>query len=491
MKLRSLCAALLLVGGTAAASPWAEVGDRQLRNDVEMLKAAGVIRGPINSWPLPWAQIDNGIAAFGDRRLPPHLAAALKRVEALSDLAQQRTVYEFRANATNAPQLVRDFGGGARENADVSMRVSHDLGSVYVSYGVGYRNGERGKDFHVEPSYVAVKLGNWALYGGYVEEWFGPGHDGALLFSNSARPFPKIGFKRLSPDPINLPVLRWLGPIRFEAFGGVLTEKRDFDNTAIIGIRVGFEPIRGLEIGLNRALQLCGSNRPCQPKTLADALIGFGNEDNTGTPNEPGNQLAGYDISFTRNIGPVTTQVYFEGEAEDEDNIIIEQYARLGGLSLSGPLGKAGASWNTNFEYTDTLGSKLLGGRKYPGSLYNNFIYIDGFTYKRKPIGYSLDGDSRTYALTGAVNDTRNRRWYGSLRSIRLNITADQFANSVPPRNRISTSYETIQIATAGVELPTQYGDIKIEGRLQNDAPNTPDSSRLHPAVELGFRSRF
>ncbi|WP_419814793.1 capsule assembly Wzi family protein [Glacieibacterium sp.] len=492
MKLKTLCASLLLIGAGAGASPWAEVGDRQLRQDVEMLKAAGVIRGPINSWPLPWAQIDNGIAAFGDRPLPPHLAAALRRVEALSDLAQQRTVYEIRANATNDTQLVRDFGGGAREKADVSVRASHDLGSVYVSYGIGYRNGERGKDFNFEPSYIAVKLGNWALYGGYVEQWYGPGHDGALLFSNSARPFPKIGFKRLSPGPINLPVLRWLGPIRFEAFGGVLTEKRDFDNPAVIGMKLGFEPIRGLEIGLNRALQLCGANRPCKPKTIGKALIGFGNEDNTGTFNEPGNQIAGFDISFTRNIMGVTTQLYFEGEAEDEDNFIIEQYARLGGLALSGALGKNGASWSANFEYTDTLGSKLFGGRKYPGSLYNQFIYVDGFTYKRLPIGYSLDSDSRNFTVSGAVNDTANRRWYGSVRSAKINLTeVGPFYAGGPLRNRISSNTETVQIATAGVELPTQYGDIKIEGRLQNDAPNTPDSSKLHPAIEVGFRSRF
>ena len=491
MKFR-LALAALLFAGTAHAAPWAEVGDRQFRQDIEMLKGAGVIRGPINSWPLPWAQIDNGIAALGDRVLPPHLEAALKRVEALSDRAQQQTTYEVNAMATNDVQLVRDFGGGAREKADVSVRATHDLGALYVSYGVGYRNSQRGRDFHVEPSYAAIKLGNWALYGGYVEEWYGPGHDGALLFSNNARPFPKIGIKRLSPDPINLPVLRWLGPIRLDVFAGALTEKRDFDNTGIIGIKLGFEPVRGLEIGLNRALQLCGKRRPCSAKTIGQALIGLGNADNTGTFKEPGNQLAGFDISFTRNIGLVTAQVYVEAEAEDEDNFIVEQYARLGGIALSGALGKKGASWQANVEYTDTYGSKLFGGRKYPGSVYNQFIYVDGFTFKRQSIGYSLDSDSRNITVSGAINDTSNRRYYGSVRSAKINIT--EFAPYVPGgpvRNRVSSNYETVQVATAGVELPTEYGDLHLEGRIQNDAPNTPGESKVHPAIEIGFRSRF
>lgn len=495
MKLRLAAVAALSLASAAHAAPWAEVGDRQFRQDIEMLKGAGVIRGPINTWPLPWAQIDNGLEAWGDKALPPHLEQAVKRVEALSDIAQQRTVYEVRLSGTNDTQLVRDFGGGAREKGDVSVSAAHEFGALYVKYGAGYRTSQRGRDVHAEPSYAALQIGNWALYGGYVEEWWGPGHDGALLFSNSARPFPKVGIKRLSPDPINLPVLRWLGPIRLDVFTGILTEHRDFDNAAIIGIRLGFEPVRGLEINFNRALQLCGQGRTikCSPKTIGKALIGFGDQDNTGTFDEPGNQLAGFDISFTRNIGNVTTQIYAEAEAEDEDNLLIDQFARLGGVALSGPLGKEGMSWNANFEYTDTLGSKLFGGRKYPGSLYNNFIYADGFTYKRKPIGYSLDGDTRTFSLSGAVNDLGNRRWYGSVRSIRLNIpeVAAYPGASGPSRNRISANYETIQVATAGVEWPSQFGDIKVEGRLQNDAPNTPGRSKLHPAIELAFRSRF
>lgn len=490
--MKRLLLALMLVAGAAQASPWAEGGDRQFRQDIEMLKAARIIRGPINAWPLPWAQIDNGIAFNEGVVLPPHLAAALARVKAHSDMAQRRTVYEFKAAGTTDPQLVRDFGGGARENADVSVRATHDVGPLYLSYGVGYRNGQRGKDFHLEPTYAAVQIGNWALYGGYVEEWFGPGRDGALLFSNSARPFPKVGIKRLSPDPIPLPVLKWLGPIRLDVFAGVLTEKRDFDNTGIIGIRVAFELVHGLEIGLNRGLQLCGRGRPCGVKTIGNALIGFGNADNTGTVNEPGNQLAGFDISFTRNIGLVTAQIYGEAEAEDEDNVLIEQFGRLAGVALSGPLGKKGAVWSANVEVTDTLASKLFGGTKYPGSLYNNFIYPDGFTYKRQSLGYSLDGETRTLTVSGAVTDTRNRRWYASVRDIDLLANNAQVTFSGAPRpNRVTRNRETIQIATAGVEWPSQFGDIRVEGRLQNDGPDTPGTSKLTPALEIAFRSRF
>src|SRR3546814_10758857 len=117
-------------------------------------------------------------------------------------------------------------------------------------------------------SYAAYKLGNWAVYGGFVEHWWGPGNSGSLLFSTSARPFPKIGFKRLAAHPIDFPVLRWLGPWRFDMFVGDLGNRRDFDNTKVIAMRFDFAPAPGLEIGLNRALQLCGDKRPCGFNTI-------------------------------------------------------------------------------------------------------------------------------------------------------------------------------------------------------------------------------
>lgn len=451
-----------------------------------MLKAAGLIRGPVNAWPLPWAQIDQAFIAAGNRSLPPHLAAALRRVRVLSERASQGTRYEVRAAAASDPALVRDFGTTAREDMDASARVEHNLGRLYVSYGVGFRDGQRGNDVHFEPAQVAYALGNWALYGGYVETWWGPGHDGALLFSNSTRPFPKIGIKRLSPEPFNLPVLRWFGPWRLDAFVGLLDEDREFDNPAVAGIRIAFEPVSGLEIGLNRAMQLCGKERPCDFETWTDALIGLGDADNTGTFDEPGNQLAGLDISYTRMIGQVSMQLYAEAEAEDEDNVLlIDQFGRMAGVNLTGPVGGEGANWQLTVEYADTYASKLFGGRRYPGSLYNNFIYTDGFTYRGRPIGYSIDGDGELMSVGGAYTDTNNRRFYGSLRAVKLNRT------DLADRNRISANSESIKIATAGVEWPTQFGDIRLEGRLMDDAPNTPGRSPTKGQFELSWRTRF
>ena len=480
----------LLVSQAGHAAPWADAGDRQLRFDIEVLKAAGVIRGPINSWPLPWAQIDNGISSIGGAPLAPHVAAALARVRALSDRARQANTREVTAAGTNRVQLVRDFGGGARQKGDAVFRGEIDTGAFFVSYGAGYRPGQAGKEYHFEPGYVAIKSGNWAVYAGFNELWFGPGNDGTLLFSNSARPFPKVGIRRLSPDPLNVPILKWLGPVRVEAFAGILDEPRDYENPLVMGMRVAFEPVPGLEFALQRGIQMCGSGRRCNARSFGKAWFGLGNADDGNLDNDPGNQLAGFDISYARMIGRITTKVYVEAIAEDRRNLGLAHHARLGGIQLGGPLGGRGAMWSGFAEYSDTYGARLFGGQKAPGIVYNNFIYTDGWTYLGRPIGHSLDGDTRTLTVSGSVTDTRNRRYYGSIRTIDLNVTAPLFAGG-PPRNRISATSESISVVTAGAEVPTAIGDFRIEARLQDDAPDTPGSSKLYPAIEVALRTRF
>ena len=513
----AMAATALLLSGAAVAGPFAEVGDRHLRQDVELLKGQGLISGPIDSWPLPWAQIDAGIdAAHDGRELPPHVKAAVDRLDRLSRLASQRTSIDARIDATNNVSVARDFGALARAKLDTAASVEWNGDVLSVEAGVGVRSGQNGNAYNFEPSQIAVRLGNWSLYGGFTQQWFGPGQDGALLFSNSTRPFPKIGIKRLMPDPIDLPVLRWLGPIRLDLFVGLLDEDRDYRNTAIVGTRLSFAPGKRWEIGLNRMQQLCGQGRPCGWSQISNSFLGFGNADNAAIGdnnsflNQPGNQMAGFDVSYQRNFGKVATKIYLEAEAEDFDNVILEQYARLVGAKVSGPWGTKGASWTATIEYADTYGAaffngtpleKLTGGNtRYPASIYNNSPYTSGFTYNALPIGYWTDGDSRNLSLAASLTDIRNRRWYGSVRSVHINIS--DTGNPpvifpvgtgvfVPVSYRVSANSEKFAILTGGVDMPTAFGDVHVEARYRSDSPNTPGERKPNAAIEVGLRQRF
>lgn len=491
--------AAILTAAPVLADPWVGPGDARLRTDVELLQAHGYLQGPIDAWPLPWAQIDRGVErARADPALPLHLLTALRRIEALSALASAGTHFEVRASATNEAALVRTFDRVARNRGEVSALASHDLGNLHVSWGGSWQssgNGGRpatqhGNGFAPDGSHVALEVvDNWLLYGGWVDHWWGAGQDGAMLFSTSARPMPQIGFRRLEPFNIDFPVLRWLGPVTFEAFAAQAREKRDFDNPYMLGMRLAFQPARHFEIGFNRGLQLCGKGRPCGLKTITHALIGFGDFDNTGTADEPGNQLAGFDLSWRQPVaGNQVLKLSFATVAEDEAKVLIEQFARQAGIGVAGPVGRSGAMHDSGVEYVDTQAAKvlgwLIGGDTWPGSIYNHFLYTDGWTFGRRPLGHSIDGDARMWTLHTALTDAANRRWNLAARHILLNLHDYD-------RYRVSQTRERILQLEGGVNWPTMFGDIKATARLQKNAPNTRNRDPLLLQTELGWTSRF
>jgi hypothetical protein len=170
-------------------------------------------------------------------------------------------------------------------------------------------------------------------------------------------------------------------------------------------------------------------------------------------------------------------------------------------VTFAGPWGSQGASFVAGIEYANTEAKALIKGSTYPGSAYNNTLYFDGYTYRKRPIGYWTDGDSTNLAFSGSFTDVRNRRWYGSIRVVNLNFT--NIGN--PPRQaagpdgivrgeisyRISANNEKFNILTAGTELPTPYGDIRLEARYQTDSPNTPGYRDRQGAIEVSLRQRF
>lgn len=483
-----------LVAVPLAAGPWVAPGDPRVRADVELLRSNGILVGPTNMWPISLAQLDSAVQRAEGLALPPGLAAAVRRLSAIVEYEKRPNRYRAEFAATNAPALVRGFQESARGVVDMAAGAQHDRGRFTLGWGArytGYPDAppyfEKGNGPRFDPAFVAFGFGNWALWGGRVDRHWGPSNEGGLQVSTSARPYTQFGIRTLEPKRLDVPLLRLLGPISFDMSGGVAREDRtDFDDPGVINIRVDFEPLTGLTVGLTRSLMLCGEGRPCSVGTIAKALIGFGNFDNTGTQDEPGNQIAGWDFSYNFRLGRNGQggRLFFETAAEDEDDFLIQQYARRGGGYLFGPLGKVGSTYSLGFEYVDTLASDLMGSTKYPGSMYNNFIYTAGHTFQQRPLAFSLDGDTRMWSLLGEVTDPRNRRWYASVREADINVEGIE-------RYRISQTNEKIAIGTFGVQLPTSIGDIRFEGRYMSDRPNTPDETQGQFQFEAAWRSQF
>jgi len=496
----ALLGALALGAGAARAeTPWLEAGDMRARQDVETLKSAGYIRGPIEAWPLPWVQLIEGVDAAQSPSAPPRVRAAAGRLAALANYARNRAQYEVTLAGTNRPALVRGFGFTARERGDVALRVAQSFGPLFVSYGVGYREGQQDRDFHFEPTYGALTLGNWSFYGGYVQKYWGPGYDGALALGTSARPFPKGGIMRMYPYAPEPKFLRWIGPWRFDIYGGVMNEERaDSVNAANLGVQFSFEPVNGLEFNLKRTLVICGgknrtdletnptSGGVCSAGDIVRGVIPF------FPGSKPGDSMAGFSVSYTRDFGPLGTRFYYDVIGEDKaGEQQFEQVGETWGTAFTGGLGDSGASWKFYFEYTDTLANYWFQRNDtIPGSFYNNFFYFNGKTFKGDAWGHSIDGDSDLMTFAGSMTDGANRRWYAEYRMADIYKTEALNAAGYPA-NRVSGNREQINIVTAGSEWPTQFGDIRAEVRYMTDSPNTPGEKRDRGEFELSWRTRF
>lgn len=504
-------AAATAAGAAQAAGPLIAPGDRLLRRDIETLKAYGLIEGPINTWPLAWEQVTAGLTAAADAEaLPPHVLAAAARLRRQAPEGRERSSFwpTGRVQITNDPRLIRDFGGGARADGDLQAGFESTLGRFFARLSVGYRSeNPTDEELHFDNSFIAMKLGNWFFFGGTMDQWYGPGVDTAQVLSTNARPSPRVGVQRYRPTEIDLPVLRWLGPLQFNFTASRAEDGRDdFDKPWLFWTRLSFEPIKAFTIAASRGLQICGERRPCNGDTFLDAFLAaspffFDDLDNTGdvsSDDEPGNQIFGLDFTFAGHAGGLDYKLFLESVAEDSSGPVAFGAATLSlGGHVGGYLDGTGWSWRLRGEATETQTNRFFGIGKddRQGVAFNNFVFTEGYTFRDGFIGPSIGGDGRLFTGEFSLADARARHYYLRYRHIVLNATGLQPQDASFGRrrftNRLSRNPERINSVQAGAFLPTRWGKWGLEARLFDDQPNTPGRGDFHGAVELRWSYGF
>lgn len=461
---------LFISTGSLQASPWAAVGDIQLRNDVEILARYGVVSGPVNSWPISWKQITRNLSRTSGMNLPPYVRAAVLRVR---EKMPGEFNLEITARGTNNPAIVRGFQKTARtdEDTDAIVEYNNSDSGTTVHIAGGYRKGNGAKYGHLDGSYLSQDLGNWSVYAGAFQRWWGPGRESTLLLSNNARPMPSVGFRRIEPKAFENRWFNWMGPWQWDMFVARMEKDRFIPHALIVGMRFTFEPIRNFDVGLSRVLQLCGEGRSCGFSTWTKSLIGGGNLDNTGTRQEPGNQLASIDLSYSIDIAEnVQAKYYVEGMAEDEfSSVFIPfRYARLMGMSLYGPYGKDGANWRLTAEYSNTISKEYwFGGQQRFNLIYDHFIYQTGYRFKGRSLGHSLDNDSKLLNLVAEYQDGNG--WQYILKYHRAKINIDGAGqNSVSRPRKDLTIFEASVMGYVGIGN-IGLGNIKFDLRHASD----------------------
>jgi hypothetical protein len=496
---RPLPACLLLVAflylPPAGAEPWVEVGDRPLRSDIEILAARGLIDGPITTWPIPAGQFEKLSSDTALQDQPEYVQQAARRVlrRLLGEGQPQGLVPQARLGATNDPDTVRDFGYLAREkfNALAGLLYDSDHFSAALRVSDEPRIDDSDTQVGLDGSYLSVLLGNWQLYGGWVDQWYGPGWISSLTLSNNARPVPKIGLIRNNPHAFEDWWLSWLGPWRFDTFVGVLDGPRIDTNTLLAGGRFSFEPWRNTEIGVSRLSQVCGAHHPCNPLREEFHL------QNTDAHPSPVADQGTVDLRYTAAWGSLQISPYTQIMNRDNGPFVHSNTTYLVGSTLAGPFGRDGAQWRVVAEYTDTIPTlNWFGfGKLDYGAAYNDYKYVDGKRYRGRTLGFSLDSDSRLFSLAGLLTDAGG--WTYRLVYYRANINSEQLAGEQPivypdqfygGTNPVSAKPAQFDQVEAGLTIPLDLWTFYYSVRAQDGQPYPETGGKLSGEVGLSFR---
>lgn len=481
--------AMMLLPSLAPAAPWAEVGDRSLRNDIEILAARQLVNGPVTTWPIPAGFLAplREPSALADQ--PEYVRLAAKRVLARVDGPRGlRPAAELRLSSE--PNLIRDFGAAARDEVDLRAGLDYDSDRFAAHLRVGALTGLDGDHYRpaLDGSYATALLGNWQLYGGWIDKWYGPGHTTSLILSNNARPFAKVGITRNSPGAFDTRWLSWLGTWQIDFYVGLLEEDARIEsNTGVGSLRFAFMPVTGLEIAITRFVQFCGGGNNCNPFEAAFAI------NNTDSDRNNSNDQATIEFKYVKDFNKVQFSPYVQFLNDDTGPFTHSYTSYLGGLHWTGPWGADGTQWSLTAEYTDSRATLdwFTFGKRLPGFAYNNDEYIDGFRYRGRTLGFSLDSDSVLFSLAGAMTDTAGRQYrlaYCNAQISTAELAAIQAGGGFR-RNVVSAQPVQVDQIEGGVSLPWRSLLFDLSVRWQDQQPFPESGSKWN--VEAGLRFRF
>lgn len=451
----------------AADAGWFEPGDVVLRNDLVLLNDAEIIRLPVNQWPIPRAMVAHAMSnAKSHFAKNAAVMAAMARVQARLGPADTKTSRGLTLDGSltaGDPALLRDFDSLGRDNGELRGRATYSTGerAEFSLNLTAVANPEDGDEFRLDGSHATAQWGNWLVSANTLDRWWGPSHVSSLILSNNARPMPTVVAERATALPFGNKYFSWLGPWRMTfAMSQMEHAREDIDAPLFMAWRVSFMPFKDIEIGLSRTAQFCGEQQECSWEVFWNMLIGNDNVGIDATPeNEPGNQMAGFDLRWNSPIGSWPYAIYAQYIGEDESSYVPAKYIAQAGLEAWKPLVDGGLV-QVFAEYTTTTCSASTDRGPYYNCAYNQGQFnVEGYRYKGRVIGYTADRDAENYILGGTYTRPNGETWSATARTSRLN--RDDFGDVRNTVASVPTSYDSLEIGWRG-KLFGQHIEIDV-----------------------------
>jgi hypothetical protein len=504
----TLVALSVVICSEVRAEAWFDAGDSAFRHDLEYLVDSGVIDIPLTAWPIPSADVAQALESAGDsQELSVGQRAALDGVKRrLGMFERDATRITAHASAAGSPIVLRTFEDTPREEGEIggslsgaNAKFSGRLSFAWVA------NPSDDLELRLDGTYGSMRLGNWLLTLGELDRWWGPGWDGSVLLSSNARPLPAVSIDRESSAPFKTKWLSWLGSWRYSMFMGRMEDERqDRDHPWVLGTRFTFRPFanvkigsvhpfRGLEFAAERTAQWCAEGLPCDLNAFWHVLAG---KDSAGVvvsvQDEPGNQLGGYTVRWASPAKWLPVALYYQKTGESGDlngfHIRLGRALNVLGAESWGAM-QSGLTWRAHVEaaYT-TCGDRSGGSSVVFDCAYTNHLFqVEGYRYRGRPLGDSIDGDGRSY--TFGLQLITPHAWSASLllRSAELNR-----GGVVPdPINTVAPEPVDLQNVEISLEVPMVSGDLMLGAGYDRTSDKVTDVKDSKARGYLEYRHRF
>lgn len=468
-----LLACALTASGIAAAAGsatldagWFESGDVELRLDLTLLNDANVIRLPISHWPLPRAAVRHALESAREHfAVNAAVKLALDRVRARLE-GRPRYRMEAGASAGDAG-LLRDFDAIGREDFELTGKVEYESGRFAGALrATAVASPDDGQEFRADGSHLTAQFGNWLVSANTLERFWGPSHESSLILSNNARPMPTLMVERATALPFESKWLSWMGPWRFNFGISRMEEHRnDIDAPLFMAWRVVIMPFDSMELGFSRTAQFCGKQLVCDWNSFGNMLAG---NDNVGIDatkeNEPGNQMAGFDIRWHSPIGNLPYAVYAQMIGEDESSYLPVKYLNQYGVEGWKTFARGGVL-HLFAEYSSTTCSANTSRGPYYDCAYNQGRFsFDGYRYRGRVVGHTTDSDAENWSVGAKLLMPRGDQWTAVARTSQLNHDGFDIRNTVSAG---PASYEAIELGWSGkrygARIDLQVGAQSVE----------------------------
>ena len=398
---------LWLPNGKSNASSLTRDSSAMLRVDVDLLARHGIIKTPVTSWPLYWPALMQDLRAVKPSQLDALVQSSYDRVF-------QRGKQALNGNSRNLFTITTSSGDTRRSqfgrlNAhSVRSSATHEGYSSGIDYRVRLSGQSDDANAALRGSYIGLRMENSILGFGRIDHWWGPSYAASLILGNNAPARPGFFFKTARAEPIDLPVVKWLGAWSFNGFAEILDDERHVDKAKLIGLSASFRPAPTWEISFRRTAQWGGEGRPENLSNFIDLISGA--KDNCGEisckADEPGNQLAAIDVEW--HLPERWGSYYLQYIGEDEAGLFPSRGSYQ--IGVKGELDLADQPWQMFVELADTASSKSNFKERRYNTLYNHNIYKTGYRYHQASLGAPWDNDAQVLSvgLQANINSTEH-----------------------------------------------------------------------------------